>query len=122
VQYHFDGPRPCRLPLYRIAEVPSASEPFDVKAYLTSLPTPEKNGAGPLLRKAANDMNEARLIVRSNGRLILELGLNPFDQALQQIKEQGWPKQDMVIGAQLNKLFDSPGSKRLNRPQSRPLG
>jgi hypothetical protein len=43
---------------YRVAEVPDVGEPFDVRAFLASLPTPEQNRAGQLLRQAAHEFQE----------------------------------------------------------------
>ncbi len=48
---------------YRAAEVPEVGEPFDVPAYLASLPPPEENEAGRLIRRAEMDLAEQRRLV-----------------------------------------------------------
>lgn len=43
---------------YRVIEVPDTGEPFDVRGYVASLPTPEQNQAGDLIRKALRELRK----------------------------------------------------------------
>jgi hypothetical protein len=45
---------------YRVAEVPDVGEPFDVPAFVASLPTPKENKAAQRLLQAASDLQEQR--------------------------------------------------------------
>jgi hypothetical protein len=45
---------------YRVFEIPDVGEPFDVPAFIASLPSREQNEAGPLIRRAGLDMHEWR--------------------------------------------------------------
>src|SRR5206468_1259177 len=43
---------------YRVAQVPEVGEPFDVAAFVASIPPPEKNQAGELIRQGLRRMSE----------------------------------------------------------------
>jgi hypothetical protein len=48
---------------YRAAEVPDVGDPFDVPAFVASLPPPEENEAGRLIQRAGMELTEQRRLV-----------------------------------------------------------
>jgi hypothetical protein len=134
---------------YRVAEVPDVGEPFDVKAFVASLPPPEKNEAGLLVRRALADMTTHRRQVESElgqppdpeqlfrvitlARAHLAEGLSldgaPFSQGdggyaelLNHVLRFGWPQQDQAVGRWLDRLFAGEWVGEAERAARMPLG
>ena len=112
----------------RAVEVPDIGEPFDVKAFLASLPSPEQNEAGRMLRQAALATEEHRKKVR---QAFLKDDLDPdvVDEgkvkqvpALERVLENGWPKRDKEIGHFLDQLFEGSWVKEARKAAELPLG
>jgi hypothetical protein len=111
---------------YRALEVPDVGEPFDVKAFLASLPTPEQNQAGPMIRHAALAMEEHRQKVRlgwGKGDLDLADGGQAFPRlSLRDVLEKGWPQRDEEIGRWLDQVFEGGWVKEARKAAELPLG
>jgi hypothetical protein len=116
---------------HRATEVPNVGEPFDVKAFIASLPAPEKNEAGVLIRQACSAMAEDRR------HLELQLGPAPkpgslpngaqpvastYDMLLGDAVAKGWPKEDGAIARFLDGLFQGEWVSLANKAAQLPLG
>jgi hypothetical protein len=85
---------------YRVTEIPDVPEPFDVAGYRASLPTPEENEAGKLIRgvwgrveAVMRDLNNSR---DPKPRLFPEV-----DKVL----NDGWPEEKKELGEWMDKTF-----------------
>jgi hypothetical protein len=85
---------------YRVTEIPDVPEPFDVAGYRASLPTPEENEAGKLIRgvwgraeSVMRDMNNSR---DPKPRLFPDV-----DKVL----NDGWPEGKNELGEWIDKAF-----------------
>ena len=109
---------------HRAVEVPDVGEPFDVKAYIASLPPPEKNEAGPLLRKALKEMAEHKKAVEAKLDPPSHARDKPFAYRdfLVGVYETGWPKKDQEIGRWLDQLFQGDWVQMVRKAAQLPLG
>lgn len=124
---------------YRAVQVPDVGAPFDVKAFIASLPAFEKDEAGPLLRKALVDFTDWRKqaeyklgmpphylelrngIVVPHGNSDVELSRAYFSLA-ENIVVHGWPKANAPVNKWLNEVFEGPWAKEIEAVARLPLG
>jgi hypothetical protein len=119
---------------YRAVEVPDVGEPFDVTAFVASLPTPEKNEAGLLIRRAAIGLKkrteelENKFAVpflddlpfdRTNGELFKKLALG---QLARDVISRGWPKNDNKFIYILDMQFQGDWVLEAEKAARLPLG
>jgi hypothetical protein len=114
-------------------------EPFDIKAYLASIPPPEKNEAGRLIREAGAELEQHLNTIKSRlgppTRPIFPPPNNepppeppPKDlryyELLDQVLEKGWPKPKDAeeIARYLDLAFQGTWIKKIRRAVSLPLG
>jgi len=83
---------------YRAVEVPDIGEPFDVKAFVASLPTPEKNEAGPMIRNAALTLARFRIMHRQG-----------FADPASDVLAYGWPKKEQEIDPKADRPLKGEG-------------
>ena len=122
---------------YRVLEIPDVGEPFDVQAFEASLPTPEQNEAGPLLRRAGRDMREhldkvTRELPPPMQPLFPEDKAPPATQTqktvldytlfLWEIELKGWPKQDQEMVRWLDRVFAGDWVAEVEKAARLPLG
>jgi hypothetical protein len=124
---------------HRVGEVPDFGEPFDVAAYVASLPSIEKNQAGRLITRAAGEMlaqeqevdqktgpppqparpredaaveaaGSANTVVKSYGELVWE------------VLDRGWRDEDRALGRWLDLMFEGEWANHVREAASLPLG
>jgi hypothetical protein len=121
---------------YRAVEVPDLGQPFDVEAYLKSLPPPEKNESGRLIREATRDFVQLQKSLDTKlGPPRTRLFPNQDDEAARlgesrlsyealvwEILERGWPKDDKEIARWLDLMFEGRWAQDIRTAVSLPLG
>jgi hypothetical protein len=120
---------------YRAVQVPDVGEPFDVKAFIAGLPTPEQNEAGRLIRRAGAAMREHKkkveeridpptgpIFPKENGPGNAKLSVRAYDNFSWDIPYQGWPKKDKEIGRWLDLIFQGKWVQQANKAARLPLG
>jgi hypothetical protein len=109
---------------YRAIEVPDVGEPFDVKAYLAGLPSPENNEAGPLIRNAFKAMKEHKEKVEEKLKPPARFASERygFRHLLGEIFEKGWPQKDQEISPWLDQIFQGDWVKMARKAAQLPLG
>jgi hypothetical protein len=122
----------------RAVEVPDVGEPFDVKAFTATLPPPEKNEAGPLIRSAAAAMIDYRAKVEKKlgppGAApgtddqvqgegpISPSGSIPYYRLQEDVLENGWSRRNYEIGRWLDSLFEGQWARDAQKGARLPLG
>lgn len=123
---------------FRAIEVPDVGEPFNLKAFEASLPSPENNEAGRLLRQAARELTEQeQRVVKElvSSRNLIELSrkqelseetsiLSRFLNQVQEVLDQGWPEQnkDVELGRWLDRMFEGEWVHQVERTVNLPVG
>jgi len=111
---------------HRTVEIPDVGEPFDQKAFIASLPPPEENEAGTLLRRALNGMmahyQREGLFPRENEALESRIQGHKRAAELAKVLDTGWPKQDAEMGGTLDRLFEGDWADEARRASRLPLG
>jgi hypothetical protein len=120
---------------YRAIEVPDVGEPFDVKAYIAHLPSPEQNQAGILIRTAAATVREHKkkvedriepptkpIFAEQNALAGEKFGVRAYEDAALYIPEKGWPKNDKEIGRWLDLIFQGDWFNQVTKATRLPLG
>lgn len=118
---------------YRVQEIPDVGEPFDVTAFTASLPSPEENEAGFLIRKACVEMRghvekvdaqpaAAALFPEGNIGTYYNFSYGLTNRLLQDVQEKGWPKEDKAIVHWLDQLFEGSWVKDAQKAIPLPLG
>jgi hypothetical protein len=104
---------------YRVAEIPDTPQPFDVRAFAASMPSPEKNDAGRNIRTAWTSVDTlVRLLGSRSQQPLFPVrqqfpGGQPFprDNDLQfqaqvlEVSEHGWPGGKPELGEWLDREF-----------------
>ena len=110
---------------YRVAEVPHGGEPFDVKAFVASLPS-NQNLPGRLIREAASELEEEQRVVGAQKQpsyLPDDWVTKRRDRVLQHVLDDGWSKDDQVqIGPWLDRLFKGEWAEKAQQAAKLPLG
>jgi hypothetical protein len=104
----------------RVVMIPDVGEPFDVKAFVASLPTPEENRAGRMVPAAVRDLEQ--FVKQVNAEFpVSAKGARPGDAAepvperqrpglfsdeIWKIPENGWPKGQPELGRWLDRMFE----------------
>jgi hypothetical protein len=112
----------CRW--YRVVEVPDVGEPFDVQAFRASLPSPEQNEAGRLIRKAGAAMREQRKQIDEqlfHEGDIQATSRDPSSVLSQSVLANGWPKQDKELSRWLDRLFTGEWVQEAEKAAQLPL-
>jgi hypothetical protein len=113
---------------YRVAEVPDVGEPFDVQAYLASMPTGERNEAGRLLLKAAADFQEQdkadqiRNAARRRPGYALKKREVTYDEQVGCVLEKGWGAARPELGPWLHQIFEGAWARQMRKVARLPLG
>ncbi len=102
---------------YRVTEIPDVPEPFDVAGYKASLPAPEENEAGQLIRgvwgrveSLMRDMNHSR-----------EPKARSFPE-VDKVLHDGWPEGKSELGEWMDKTFAENWLQRLAPLPELPTG
>jgi hypothetical protein len=110
---------------YRVAEVPDAPEDPDLAGFVASLPTPEENEAGSLIRSAGSSLRT----LRHRGQEAAPVGMAPgqprpatFEERIDQVLDHGWPAGDAKLAARLDEVFADDWDEKLTRAADLPLG
>jgi hypothetical protein len=117
----------------RATEIADVGEPFDVKAYIATLPSPEENESGTLIRKAFADLKEHRKKVadqmgRPNDPKGLAVDAKSVDQAynaiLHDILQNGWMEnmENKDFDRWLDEIFKGEWAGEVQRATQLPLG
>jgi hypothetical protein len=123
---------------FRAAEVPDVGEPFDVQAFIRSLPPPEKNKAGDLIRRAGGAMREHRAKVEkelgspakeASSGIVGEADEKPsaresYAQFVDMVLQNGWPnrRRENEFGHWLDRLFEGEWATDVQKAAPMPLG
>jgi ABC-type transport system involved in multi-copper enzyme maturation permease subunit len=132
---------------YRAVAIPDVGEPFDVRAFLASLPTPEQNEAGRLIRRAAEELTKYEKEVSGEfkppakpqgaappprpqpGALDKaaapgpeEEPPRPFVEQIDDVLEKGWPKDRPVLSRWLDRMFEGQWAAQFREAARLPLG
>jgi hypothetical protein len=118
---------------YRVAEVPDPGEPFDVRTFVASLPPPERNQAGALIRQAVAPLREqeerAAWAVAPPNVPAAPGGAPPAGNALAsyldraaQVAERGWTGRDEDLGRWLDAVFQDGWADTLREGVAQPPG
>jgi hypothetical protein len=135
---------------YRVLEVPDVGEPFDVHAFVASLPTPKENEAARLMLAAADELREQehkldeemkpprkplfpkkKLFQQpapnaSGGIAASTPKLTPsqayYNQAWEVLDKQSWPKGQHGLGRWLDRMFEGQWAKDYRAAAEAPLG
>ena len=96
---------------YRVAEIPEVPQPFDVRAFAASVPTPENNTAGQRIRTAWTSVDTlVRLLGNRSQRPLFPGGQPGGNDLLFQVQvfeaaERGWPAGKPELGEWLDREF-----------------
>jgi hypothetical protein len=96
---------------YRVAEIPDAPQPFDVRAFAASLPVPEKNTAGQSIRTAWTSVDTLVRLLGNRSQRPLFAGRQPgpndllFQAQVIEVAERGWPGGKPELGEWLDEEF-----------------
>jgi hypothetical protein len=123
---------------YRVAEVPAAGECLDIQAFVASLPPPEQNQAGSLIRQAMTRLKEqeGRAASAVNPpqppRPPLPAAPDPappapaapddYPNRAQQVVENGWTGTDQELDRFFDALFQEGWADPLRQVTGLPLG
>jgi ABC-type transport system involved in multi-copper enzyme maturation permease subunit len=113
---------------YRFLQYPGVGPPFDVKAFAASLPPPEKNEAGSLIRQAAQELRPVAYhlgLARS-----YQPNVTSVHSAAEKVRNQieiftskGWPKGDSKeLEQALDQVFSAPWYGTLQEAAAHPTG
>jgi ABC-type transport system involved in multi-copper enzyme maturation permease subunit len=112
----------------RIQEIPDATVPEGFSAFVASLPTPEENEAGQLIRGACSqvaDLEKRWVEMRptkplfpndprgAEGSFLIQLG---------EVLERGWPDGKPELAGLLDEAFAANWPKRLQEASTKPVG
>jgi hypothetical protein len=110
---------------YRVTEVPYGGEPFDVKAFVASLPS-NQNLAGGLIREAATDLTDEERFVgtqKQPSEVSDEWPAKKLERALRHVVDKGWSNDDQKqIGPWLDRLFKGEWAEKAQQAANLPLG
>ncbi len=123
----------------RATEVVDVGAPFDVIAYIASLPSPEKNPADQLIRHALTGLKEQKKKIEhdrgwpsdpKSRAMIEKLELGSvrevidavYASILANVRYDGWPAEDNWIGAWLDQLFEGEWAVEIQKVSQLPLG
>jgi hypothetical protein len=120
---------------YRVLEVPDVGEPFDIQEYLAGLPTPEKNEAGYLVRRAVIEAETHRKELElklprpkrptfpgiEDGPEVDEATYS-YRHLAYDVDEKGWPKEDGELVHWLELMFKGDWFAKVRRAARLPLG
>lgn len=102
---------------HRAVEVPDVGEPFDVNAFVASLPSLEQNEAGRLIHRAGAAMREHEKKVEERIKPPTEpifprdnvptenLRVRDYYEFCHQVLQKGWPKKGKELGHWLDLIF-----------------
>jgi hypothetical protein len=114
---------------YRALEVPDVGEPFDVKAFEASLPTPEQNEAGRLMRAAAKELSEQLALVNKefpppNTEMVqgMMVSRESVWGRLYSALDNGWPASDGELDRWLDRMFAGEWAAHFRQAAQMPLG
>ena len=119
---------------YRVAEVPDVGEPFDVRGYLASLPTPEENEAGRLIHLAAAEFADRRKAIGEPSKParppapeapapgVPENIEASLDDSLNQVLDNGWSAGTPELSRWLDQMFAGEWVNHLRQAATLPLG
>jgi hypothetical protein len=123
---------------YRVLEVPAAGEPFDVRAFVASLPPPEQNQAGSLIRQAVSRLGEAEaraarpaapqdvapaaLPLRPAGAPPAPPAPPNYHGEVAQVIQRGWAGRDQDFDRWLDALFQGDWADTLRQGAALPPG
>jgi hypothetical protein len=116
---------------YRVGEIPEAPEPFDMSAYVASIPPldQDKIPAGMTLRiawKQVYPMSQELLIKRVGDPLFPDLRAgdshDTFSLEIRAALRYGWPKRSSELGQWLDRKFEEDWYKQLTQIVNQPLG
>jgi len=125
---------------YRVVSIPDVGEPFDVRAFAASLPTPEQNETGRLIRRAAESLEHYEKEVSAKLKLpspqVQDQPRAPDDAALgpptepppsymeqnQDVMEKGWPKDRPDLRRWLDRMFEGEWAADYRKAAQLPLG
>jgi hypothetical protein len=123
---------------FRTAEVPEVGEPVDVQAFIASLPSPEKNEAGALIRSAGSAMREHRAKVEKElgpptkeafiGMIVLgddkQYTRESYAQFVDMVLQAGWPnrRREKELGRWFDRLFEGEWARDAQKAAPMPLG
>ncbi len=94
---------------HRTTEVPDVGDPFDVSEFTAGLPSPDKDKAGPLLRRAAALFKERDEQVRKLPPV--SISRPGEDSLIEQVVKNGWPREDHAIRRWLDLYFRGDDAK-----------
>jgi hypothetical protein len=104
----------------RVIVIPDVGEPFDVQAFVASLPTPEENKAGRMIPLAASDLEHfvrqvdaefpglakaARPGAAEEAPPALDKS-PPYSNQIWQIPEKGWPQGQPELARWFDRIFE----------------
>jgi hypothetical protein len=116
---------------YRVHQIPDPGEPFDVKAFKASIPPPEKNEAGRLIRQAAKDFDEWEKRVtqklgppkpRPQPPAAGRQDRTTYAELVDQAVEEGWRKNEGDLRRWMDEVFSGAWAGRLRKLPTLPLG
>jgi hypothetical protein len=118
---------------YRVLEVPDAGEPFDVRAFVASLPPPERNQAGSLIRRAVTRLKEqeeraAWAVAPPNSppgpgsAAAAGNALAAYRDQAGQVARRGWTERDQDLGRWLDAVFQDGWADTLREGVAQPPG
>jgi hypothetical protein len=114
---------------YRVVEVPAPREPFSVHDFVKGFPTLEANGAGRLIRQAADDLQKEKDIPQRLNALPLLLGGMSAEAggaaapaAVPPFQTRPLPNDQAALDQQLDQLFTHAWAKNVRQGAELPLG
>jgi hypothetical protein len=118
---------------YRVLEVPDPGEPFEFRAFVASLPPPERNQAGSLIHQAVTRLKEqedraALTLLPANappGREAATAAGNAlatYREQAGQVAQRGWTERDQDLGRWLDAVFQDGWADTLREGVAQPPG
>lgn len=117
---------------YRTAEFPDIGPPFDVAAYLASLPRGEANRGGELVREALvalakHEEKVSKAVASMSEAAGPQQGMRPpvagsYTARVQEAAQRGWPAHDREVGRWLDEVFGGTWVGQLREAATLPPG
>ncbi|MHB8736611.1 MAG: hypothetical protein ACYC6M_15015 [Terriglobales bacterium] len=107
---------------YRVAEVPDLPDQLDMPAFVASIPQPEQNTAGQLIRSACTKVESLERSLPQRRAKPPNPSPEPISLQSEETLKHGWPKEKTELSAWLDAMFQENWMAELAEVPDLPLG